>query len=198
MYYANTEFQRLGFRSPKAPGQLLGFRVSNVNASYKMSPTYPTYFVVPASISDGELRKISHFRARGRVPAVTYRHRNNAVIARCSQPLVGLRRKRCAADEAYMTALRRESNGRLLFVDCRSQTSAYGNIALGGGFEVLDNYKETNIMFMGIENIHSMRDSIRKLFELIKNEVRGNERANWLSCLEVMLGVWSVYLRGAV
>ncbi|KAG6963338.1 hypothetical protein JG687_00006618 [Phytophthora cactorum] len=65
-----------------------------------------------------------------------------------------------------------------------NQTSAYGNIALGGGFEVLDYYKDTNIMFMGIENIHSMRDSIRKLFDLIKNEIRGNERPNWLSCLE--------------
>ena len=42
-------------------------------------------------------------------------------------------------------------------------------------------------MFMGIENIHSMRDSIRKLFDLIKNEVRENERLDWLSCLEVRL-----------
>ncbi|CAH0479121.1 unnamed protein product [Peronospora belbahrii] len=83
-----------------------------------------------------------------------------------------------------MVALRRECKGKLLFIDCRSQTSAYGNIALGGGFEVLDYYKETSIMFMGIENIHSMRDSIRKLFDLIKNEVRGNERPNWLSGLE--------------
>jgi hypothetical protein len=40
-------------------------------------------------------------------------------------------------------------------------------------------------MFMGIENIHSMRDSIRKLVDLAKNEVRGDERPNWLSCLEV-------------
>jgi myotubularin-related protein 1/2 len=39
-------------------------------------------------------------------------------------------------------------------------------------------------MFMGIENIHAMRDSIRKLFDLIKYEVRGNERSNWLSSLE--------------
>ncbi|ETN05749.1 hypothetical protein F441_12447 [Phytophthora nicotianae CJ01A1] len=33
----------------------------------------------------------------------------------------------------------------------KSQTSAYGNIALGGGFEVLDYYKDTNIMFVGTE-----------------------------------------------
>ncbi|TMW67659.1 hypothetical protein Poli38472_011279 [Pythium oligandrum] len=184
VYDAQTEFQRLGFKSPKSTHLVTGFRVTTINSNYKMCPTYPGAFVVPAALSDGELRKMSHFRARGRIPAVTYRYRNDAVIARCAQPLVGLRRKRCAADEAYVAALRRESNGRLLFVDCRSQTSAYGNIALGGGFEVLDYYKDTNIMFMGIENIHSMRDSIRKLFDLIKYEVRGNERSNWLSCLE--------------
>ncbi|RLN88232.1 hypothetical protein BBJ28_00001574 [Nothophytophthora sp. Chile5] len=183
-YDPQAEFTRLGFKAPKTSAQMCGFRLTNVNSNYKMCPTYPSAFVVPASVSDGELRKISFFRARGRVPAVTYRHKNEALVARCSQPLVGLRRKRCASDEAFMTALRRECNGKLLFIDCRSQTSAYGNIALGGGFEVLDYYKDTNIMFMGIENIHSMRDSIRKLFDLIKNEVRGNERPNWWSCLE--------------
>ncbi|KAL4093734.1 hypothetical protein PRIC1_011166 [Phytophthora ramorum] len=183
-YDPQAEFTRLGFKTPKTGAQIGGFRVTHVNSNYKISPTYPSAFVVPASMSDGELRKISFFRARGRVPAVTYRHKNDAVVARCAQPLVGLRRKRCTSDEAFMVALRRECKGKLLFIDCRSQTSAYGNIALGGGFEVLDYYKDTNIMFMGIENIHSMRDSIRKLFDLIKNEVRGNERPNWLSCLE--------------
>ncbi|ETI42361.1 hypothetical protein F443_12486 [Phytophthora nicotianae P1569] len=183
-YDPQAEFTRLGFKAPKSGTQIGGFRIAHVNNNYKMSPSYPSAFVVPASVSDGELRKISFFRARGRVPAVTYRHKNDAVVARCAQPLVGLRRKRCTSDEAYMVALRRECKGKLLFIDCRSQTSAYGNIALGGGFEVLDYYKDTNIMFMGIENIHSMRDSVRKLFDLIKNEIRGNERPNWLSCLE--------------
>ncbi|KAG6969498.1 hypothetical protein JG688_00005296 [Phytophthora aleatoria] len=183
-YDSQAEFTRLGFKTPKSGAQIGGFRITHVNNNYKMSPTYPSSFVVPASVSDGELRKMSFFRARGRVPTVTYRHKNDAVVARCAQPLVGLRRKRCTSDEAYMVALRRECKGKLLFIDCRNQTSAYGNIALGGGFEVLDYYKDTNIMFMGIENIHSMRDSIRKLFDLIKNEIRGNERPNWLSCLE--------------
>lgn len=135
-YDPQTEFTRLGFKTPKTGAQIGGFRITHVNNCYKMSPTYPSSFVVPASVSDGELRKISFFRARGRVPAVTYRHKNDAVVARCAQPLVGLRRKRCTSDEAYMVALRRECKGKLLFIDCRSQTSAYGNIALGGGFEV--------------------------------------------------------------
>ncbi|CAH0487263.1 unnamed protein product [Peronospora farinosa] len=184
IYHPQVEFARLGLKMPKPGTQIGGFRITQVNNNYKMSPTYPSSFIVPASVSDGELRKISLFRARGRVPAISYRHNNDAVIARCAQPLVGLRRKRCISDEAYMVALRRECKGKLVFIDCRSQTSAYGNIALGGGFEVLDYYKNTSIMFMGIENIHSMRDSIRKLFDLIKNEIRGNERPNWLSGLE--------------
>ncbi|ETK82419.1 hypothetical protein L915_12188 [Phytophthora nicotianae] len=50
-----------------------------------------------------------------------------------------------------MVALRRECKGKLLFIDCRSQTSAHSNIVLSGGFEVLDYYKNTNIMCMGIE-----------------------------------------------
>lgn len=123
VYDQQSEFTRLGFKAPRSMSQMSGFRVTHINSNYKMSPTYPSSFIVPASVSDGELRKISHFRARGRVPAVTYRHRNDAIIARSAQPLVGLRRKRCSSDEAYMTALRRESSGKLLFVDCRSQVS---------------------------------------------------------------------------
>ena len=136
IYDPQVEFTRLGLKIPKPGAQIGGFRITHVNSNYKMSPTYPSSFIIPASISDGELRKISFFRARGRVPAITYRHNNDAVIARCAQPLVGLRRKRCISDEAYMVALQRECKGKLIFIDCRSQASAYGNIALGGGFEV--------------------------------------------------------------
>ncbi|TDH72007.1 hypothetical protein CCR75_001032 [Bremia lactucae] len=179
-----AEFARLQFPTPQKGASIRGFRITHVNSNYKVSPTYPWSFIVPASVSDGELRKISVFRARGRVPVVTYCHDNKAIIARCAQPLIGLRRNRCSSDEAYVSALQRECPGNVQFIDCRSQTSAYGNVALGGGFEVLEYYKHTSILFMGIENIHSMRDSIHKLFELIKHESRGNERPNWLSGLE--------------
>jgi hypothetical protein len=121
VFDAAAEFSRLGFKSPRSSHHVSGYRVTSINSNYKMCPTYPSMFIVPAAISDGELRKMSHFRARGRVPAVTFRYKNDAIIARCSQPLVGLRRKRCGADEAYMVALQRESKGKLLFIDCRSQ-----------------------------------------------------------------------------
>ncbi|KAI9916428.1 hypothetical protein PsorP6_017126 [Peronosclerospora sorghi] len=53
----------------------------------------------------------------------------------------------------------------------------------------IEYYQDTWILLMGIENIHTMLDSTRKLFDLIKHEVRGNERPNWLSCFE---NEWSV------
>lgn len=37
---------------------------------------------------------------------------------------------------------------------------------------------------MGIENIHSMRDSMKKLFELVRTEIRGESKSNWFSSLE--------------
>lgn len=123
VYDPQAEFTRLGFRPPKTSGMLNGFRLTHINSNYKLSATYPNAFIVPAAISDGEIRKMSYFRARGRVPAITYRHKNDAMVARCAQPLVGLRRKRCAADEAFITALKRECSGKLLFIDCRSQVN---------------------------------------------------------------------------
>ncbi|OQR94323.1 myotubularin-like protein [Achlya hypogyna] len=161
------------------------FRLSRINQAFRVCPTYPTLFVVPRAVSDGDLQTIGHFRAKGRVPVITYRHADsNAVLARCAQPLVGLRRRRCARDELYIRLLQEQAQGRLYIIDCRHQTSAYGNVALGAGFEIAEFYNNVPLLFMNIENIHSMRDSIRRLFELVKGEVRGSERANWLSSLE--------------
>ncbi|KAG9406972.1 hypothetical protein AC1031_001606 [Aphanomyces cochlioides] len=169
-------------RDPSNSG---GFRISHINQTFRLSATYPALLVVPRHISDADLKTISHFRARGRIPAITYRHRDNdTLLARCAQPLVGLRRRRCAHDEFYVKTLQQHARGGLYIIDCRHQTSAYGNIALGAGFEIAEYYNNVPLLFMNIENIHSMRDSIRRLFELVKGEVRGSEKSNWLSCLE--------------
>ncbi|OQS03516.1 myotubularin, partial [Thraustotheca clavata] len=161
------------------------FRLSRLNHVFRVCPTYPTVLVVPRAISESDIQSIGHFRAKGRVPVVTYRHaETNAVLVRCSQPLVGLRRRRCTRDELYIRLLQEQAQGRLYIIDCRHQTSAYGNVALGAGFEIAEFYNNVPLLFMNIENIHSMRDSIRRLFDLIKGEVRGSERSNWLSSLE--------------
>jgi hypothetical protein len=46
--------------------------------------------------------------------------------------------------------------------------SAVGNKAKGMGYEYAND--TTVINFMGIENIHAMRDSMTKLFELLNKD----------------------------
>lgn len=63
--------------------------VDKLNWDYGLCATYPAMFVIPAAVSDDELRAIASFRAKGRVPAVVWRHKTNgATISRCSQPMV--------------------------------------------------------------------------------------------------------------
>ncbi|ETV99936.1 hypothetical protein, variant 1 [Aphanomyces invadans] len=182
-----AESVRLGMKHPSRhnAASSAGFRITRLNHSFRLCATYPMLLIVPQHVSDADLKSIAHFRARGRIPAITYRHREtDTLLARCSQPLVGLRRRRCASDEQYVKILQNHAVGGLYIIDCRHQSSAYGNVALGAGFEIAEYYNNVPLLFMNIENIHSMRDSIRRLYDLIKGEIRGSEKSNWLSCLE--------------
>nr|XP_022920445.1 myotubularin-related protein 3 [Onthophagus taurus]XP_022920446.1 myotubularin-related protein 3 [Onthophagus taurus]XP_022920447.1 myotubularin-related protein 3 [Onthophagus taurus] len=95
-----NEFTRLKF------DQNGTWRISSVNASYKLCPSYPPSLVVPSCISDVTLETVAKFRSSRRIPAVVWRHtRNGAVIARCSQPEVGWLGWRSAEDEELLKAL---------------------------------------------------------------------------------------------
>jgi hypothetical protein len=183
-----TEYQRLKlivngasrFSKPK-------WRVTNVNQDYRFCATYPSTFVVPAAISDKQLWEARGFRAKHRVPAAVYLHENGASISRCSQPMVGLRQSRSVADERLMAAIKKcgtNSTKPLYFVDCRPQTSAFANLAIGGGFESSQNYGGSH-MFMGVENIHAVRESLRRVFELCRSTAMNRDHASgWYSQLE--------------
>ena len=79
------------------------WRLSEVNRSYEVSPTYPPLLMVPKRIEDEDIKASARFRSRGRLPVLTWHHpANGAVIMRSAQPLVGLRRKSCEEDEKLM------------------------------------------------------------------------------------------------
>ena len=46
------------------------WRLSRVNESYTMSPTYPSIIGVPASVTDEALLRVANFRSKGRLPGV--------------------------------------------------------------------------------------------------------------------------------
>ncbi|KAL4573505.1 hypothetical protein LXL04_020314 [Taraxacum kok-saghyz] len=83
------------------------WRISDVNASYNMCNTYPFALPVPKSIRDKDLLKACTFRARCRLPVISWCDtRTRAVLARSSQPLVGLMMNmRSNADENLVGAL---------------------------------------------------------------------------------------------
>jgi myotubularin-related protein 1/2 len=51
-------------------------------------------------------------------------------------------------------------------IDARPMTNAIANMALGGGYENTAFYPDTEIEFLGIGNIHTVRDSYNKLRDL--------------------------------
>jgi len=104
-------------------------------------------------------------------------------ITRCSQPKVGIIFHSSQADKQLIEAIRLTNplSSTLYFVDARPRVSAIGNV-LGpsqGGFEI--DYKNTEVCFLNIENIHAMRDAWLSLQTLL---VKSHEDANWHVQLE--------------
>lgn len=179
VYDPIEEFKRLGL-----PDEKRKWRITNINQNYELCDTYPPILVVPASASDDDLRKVAAFRSKGRLPVLSWIHPDNqAVIVRCSQPLVGMSGKRSKDDERYVDIIR-ESNGqtqKLTIFDARPSVNAVANKATGGGYEGDDAYQRAELIFLDIHNIHVMRESLRKLKDIVYPSV---EESHWLSSLE--------------
>ncbi|KAJ8348519.1 hypothetical protein SKAU_G00271080 [Synaphobranchus kaupii] len=177
VYEPLQEFRRQGLPNDR-------WRITLLNKQYELCDTYPTILVVPFKASDEDLRKVAAFRSRGRIPVLSWIHPGNqAVIARCSQPLVGLSGKRNRDDERYLDVIR-EANGstsKLTIYDARPNVNAVANKATGGGYEGDDAYQNAELEFLDIHNIHVMRESLKKLKDIVYPQV---EEAHWLSSLE--------------
>ena len=56
-----------------------------------------------------------------------------------------------------------------LIVDARPTVNAYAMQAVGMGSENMDNYKFATKVYLGIDNIHVMRDSLQKVIDVLKD-----------------------------
>ncbi|XP_043857744.1 myotubularin-related protein 4 isoform X4 [Dromiciops gliroides] len=93
-----------------------------------------------------------------------------------------------------------ESTGapqKLLILDARSYTAAVANRAKGGGCECEEYYPNCEVVFMGMANIHSIRNSFQYLRAVCSQMP---DPSNWLSALESTkwLQHLSVMLKAAV
>uniref|UniRef100_A0AAY4EPB4 phosphatidylinositol-3,5-bisphosphate 3-phosphatase n=1 Tax=Denticeps clupeoides TaxID=299321 RepID=A0AAY4EPB4_9TELE len=82
---------------------------------------------------------------------------------------------------------------KLLILDARSYTAAVANRAKGGGCECEEYYPNCEVMFMGMANIHSIRNSFQSLRAVCSqipdpgNWLSALENTRWLQHLSVML-----------
>lgn len=180
-----SEFRRIGVFERMVRGHA-AWRWSDVNVGYGLCKSYPERFVVPDAISDQQLQKVASFRTQSRIPMLSWLHKNGASITRCSQPKSGLVTARCAEDELLLSLIRdtvESDQFPLVIIDPRPRTNAEANRAVGAGYEKEANYAKTKVHFMGIGNIHVVRDSQQTLATLCAN-ISSRTDSMWLSGVE--------------
>ncbi|KAJ8795482.1 hypothetical protein J1605_018263 [Eschrichtius robustus] len=146
------------------------WRITFINKCYELCDTYPALLVVPYRASDDDLRRVATFRSRNRIPVLSWIHpENKTVIVRCSQPLVGMSGKRNKDDEKYLDVIRETNRqiNKLTIYDARPNVNAVANKATGGGYESDDAYHSAELFFLDIHNIHVMRESLKKVKDIL-------------------------------
>ncbi|XP_062506566.1 myotubularin-related protein 8-like isoform X2 [Corticium candelabrum] len=164
IFHHKKEFGRMGIPNDY-------WHYSPLNENYKLCQTYPEWLYVPSSVSEEVVNGSAKFRSRERVPALSYYHQETqAALCRCSQPLSGMV-KRSSDDETYLEtiALANPNKGYMYVVDTRPRINAMANKAAGKGYENTNFYSKIEFHFLGIPNIHVMRDSLNKLVEVVSN-----------------------------
>ncbi|KAF5330461.1 hypothetical protein D9619_005397 [Psilocybe cf. subviscida] len=104
-------------------------------------------------------------------------------ITRSSQPMVGITQNRSVQDEKLIEAIfqshwapeSRVANANVygatptnLIIDARPTVNAVANTAKGAGTENMDYYKEGKKVYLGIDHIHAMRESLAKVVEALR------------------------------
>ncbi|PFH54167.1 hypothetical protein AMATHDRAFT_72690 [Amanita thiersii Skay4041] len=179
VYSPREEFGRMGIGT-----RTKAWRFTDINKDYSFCSTYPARLVVPTKISDTTLQYASKYRSKCRIPILTYLHwANFGSITRSSQPMVGITQNRSIQDEKLIEAIfqshwspeLRTSNTPIygatttnLIIDARPTTNAMANTAKGAGTENMDHYRDAKKAYLGIDHIHTMRESLAKVVETLR------------------------------
>ncbi|XP_057206051.1 myotubularin-related protein 7a [Triplophysa rosa] len=184
-----AEYNRMGLPNKQ-------WHVTPINREYRVCDTYPAELLVPQSVTLHVIVGSSKFRSRGRFPTLSYYYKeNHATICRSSQPLSGFS-ARCLEDEHMLQAIMKSNPGsRFMYVvDTRPKLNAMANRAAGKGYENEDNYCNIKFQFIGIENIHVMRNSQQKLIDVsalrspsMAEFLLGVETSDWLKHIKSIL-----------
>ncbi|RHY34129.1 hypothetical protein DYB32_001111, partial [Aphanomyces invadans] len=154
----SREYDRLGLRD-NAEFQCID------NENGDVCDSYPPTLVLPAALSQSSIASAAGFRAKNRLPVVTWIHPvHNSVLARSSQPLLGriLSGTSCNMDESIVKFYRNlpGTSKPFYIFDARKSKAATGNRLMGkGGVETSENYDGAIIYHLDIANMYKMQSS---------------------------------------
>uniref|UniRef100_A0A7N6ANG7 phosphatidylinositol-3,5-bisphosphate 3-phosphatase n=1 Tax=Anabas testudineus TaxID=64144 RepID=A0A7N6ANG7_ANATE len=167
--------------------------ISKMNSTYELCDTYPSILVIPTSITDDDIKRVAVFRAKHRIPVLSWIHpESQAAIVRCSQPLVGPSDRRCKEDERFLQIVMdaNAQSHKLIIFDARQSSVAVTNKAKDGGYESESFYPNVELNFLEIPNIHVMRESLRKMKDVVYPTI---DEAHWHSAIDQTH--WLEYIR---
>ncbi|CAD5220956.1 unnamed protein product [Bursaphelenchus xylophilus] len=191
MSYTNVlkEYNNCGFKPDD-------WRVTRINEDFSVCASYPQFLIVPSETSDQEFRDFKRGRFFDRFPTAVWRSKKTgAVLMRSAQPETSFFGSQPEGDARLFDAIRKscirdrpEKQRKVLIVDARSYTAAWANRAKGGGFESGDAYAMTEVLFMGLPNIHALRYSFHQLRQLLHgpenlNFFQNLQQTNWFQYL---------------
>ena len=130
-------------------------------------------------MTDEHLKIASTFRTKERIPALAYFYpKSNGNIWRSSQTKRGFNNKRNDYDEELLRKITMiGSTKKIIIYDCRPYLSAQANRLKGAGFENIVNYSGSEIIFCQIENIHTARNALNKIYSILnKNKFFENNK----------------------
>ena len=161
IYPMQEEFERQGLDLTSGYGR---WRLTRANKNYSLCESYPRSFVVPASASDQLVSASAEFRAKRRLPILTWVSAEGASITRGAQPMSGMTFARSAQDEEYVELIRQTNDAArpLHILDCRPYMNSIANRATQGGSEGAT-YAHCTVSYLDIQNIHAVRDSFLKM-----------------------------------
>ncbi|KAM9451217.1 myotubularin-related protein 1b isoform 1-T1 [Clarias gariepinus] len=167
--------------------------ISKINSNYEVCETYPALLVLPSSINEDELKRVAAFRAKRRFPVLSWIHpESQAAIVRCGQPQVGPLDRRCKEDERYLQTIldANAQSHKLCIFDARQSSVAITNKAKDGGYENESFYPNVELNFLEIPNMHVIRESLRKLKEVVYPAI---DEQRWFSSVHATH--WLEYIR---
>lgn len=164
------------------------------NSQGKICSTYPMKMVVPTTILDDFLLRSANFRSRERIPVLSFSYLcsnsgKRVGLWRSSQCKTGLGSIRCFEDEALLKAIGGENEdgtfGTVKIYDARPYLNAVANKVNGKGYEDSSFYKNTEIKFLEIPNIHKVRDAYKKIkWEAPNDKI---DIFPWIDCISKIL-----------